>query len=142
MGRSATPTGKPAARRRTFRLLGLALILLAFTLALPAGAFACLSTGGAIGSAQSSGSSAPRIAKLKPAAGTRGALITISGTGFGDARRTSSVKFDLKTCTTYISWSATRIKCKVPAKARYGKVKVTVTNEAGKSNAMAFTVRR
>ena len=40
MLQSATPTGKPAARRRARRSLCLALILLTLALALPAGAFA------------------------------------------------------------------------------------------------------
>ena len=43
---SATPTGKPATRRRASRLLGLALILLTLALALPAGASAFVSSGG------------------------------------------------------------------------------------------------
>jgi hypothetical protein len=46
MLQSATPTDKPAARRRTSRLLGLALVLLSLALALPAGASAFIPTGG------------------------------------------------------------------------------------------------
>ena len=45
MEKSATRTGKPAARRRTYKLLGLALILLSLALALPAVASAFVSTG-------------------------------------------------------------------------------------------------
>jgi hypothetical protein len=52
------------------------------------------------------------------------------------------VTFGNKRCTTYISWSATRISCKVPAQARFGPVKVTVTTKAGVSNARDFTVKR
>ena len=85
---------------------------------------------------------APSIAGLKPASAKRGALVTISGTDFGAARGTSSVKFGSKKCTKYVSWSDTRIKCRVPAKAKYGVVKVTVTTTAGKSNAMSFKVKR
>jgi len=51
------------------------------------------------------------------------------------------VKFGSKACTTYVSWSATQIKCKVPATAKYGAVQVTVATAAGKSNAMSFTVK-
>jgi len=47
MLRSATPTGKPATRRRAYKLFGLTLILLTFALALPAGASAYRSSGGA-----------------------------------------------------------------------------------------------
>ena len=85
---------------------------------------------------------APSIAKLKPASGKRGATVTISGTGFGAKRGASFVKFGAMKCTKYISWSATKIKCRVPGKAKYGKVKVTVTTTAGKSNARSFRVKR
>ena len=47
MPQSATPTGKPAARRPAYKLLGLALVLLVLALALAAGASAFISTGGA-----------------------------------------------------------------------------------------------
>jgi len=85
---------------------------------------------------------APSITTLKPASAKRGALVTITGTEFGAARGTSSIKFGSKTCTKYVSWSDTQIKCRVPAKAKYGAVKVTVKTTAGKSNAMSFTVKR
>jgi len=85
--------------------------------------------------------SLPAITKLLPASGKRGAFVTISGTDFGAARGTSSVKFGAKKCAQYVSWSATRIKCRVPAQAKYGAVNVTVTTTAGKSNAKRFTVK-
>ena len=84
----------------------------------------------------------PKITKLTPASDKRGATVTITGTDFGAAPGTSSVKFGAKKCATYLSWSNTRIKCKVPAKARYGKVRVTVTTAAGASNARRFKVKR
>jgi len=97
--------------------------------------------GGASASPSASGqSSVATVAKLKPASAKRGATVTIIGTGFGAARGASSVKFGAKTCTTYTSWRATQIKCKVPTKAKYGAVTVTVTTAAGKSKAMGFTV--
>ena len=46
---SATPTGKPAARRRTYRLIALTLILLTHSLALPSGASAVNSSAAADG---------------------------------------------------------------------------------------------
>ena len=52
------------------------------------------------------------------------------------------MKFGARICAKYVSWSATQIKCKVPAKAKYGAVQVTVTTAAGKSNALSFTVKR
>jgi photosystem II stability/assembly factor-like uncharacterized protein len=85
---------------------------------------------------------APSIAVLKPASARRGALVTISGTDFGATQGTGAVKFGSRTCTKYVSWSDTQIKCRVPAKAKFGAVKVTVTTTAGKSNAMSFTVKR
>ena len=36
------------------------------------------------------------------------------------------MKFGSKACAKYVSWSTTRIMCKVPAKAKHGAVKVTV----------------
>ena len=66
----------------------------------------------------------------------------ISGTGFGNARHSSYVKFGSKTCVTYVSWSDTQIKCKAPVTAKIGRVKVTVTTAYGVSNAKRFTVKR
>jgi len=84
---------------------------------------------------------APRITKLEPASGKRGALVTISGADFGAAQGTSSVQFGGKTCTTYVSWSATQIKCNVPTTAAFGTLSVRVTTTAGASNAVSFKVK-
>jgi len=84
----------------------------------------------------------PVISKLRPASGRRGALVTVSGTGFGTKRGTSYVKFGATKCTKYVSWSSTRIKCRVPAKAKLGKQKVTVRTAGGTSGARSFRVRR
>jgi hypothetical protein len=84
----------------------------------------------------------PTIIKIKPVSGKRGATVTITGTNFGALKSaTSSVKFGSKTCTKYVSWNATQIKCKVPTTAKYGAVKVTVKTAAGTSNAKSFTVK-
>ena len=85
---------------------------------------------------------APTITGLTPASGKRGALVTISGTDFGAVRGSGSVRFGGKICRTYPSWSDTRIVCRVPAKAAFGAVKVTVRTEGGTSNAKSFTVKR
>ena len=84
----------------------------------------------------------PAVTKLNRASGKRGDAVTISGAGFGVARGGSSVKFGSRACDKYLSWSDTRIKCKAPAKASYGKVKVTVTTAGGTSNAVNFRVKR
>jgi len=85
---------------------------------------------------------APTVMKLTPAAGKRGATVTISGGGFGAARGAGFVELGGKICTIYASWSDTKIKCKVPAKARYGVGQVTVITAGGTSNATSFTVKR
>jgi hypothetical protein len=84
----------------------------------------------------------PTVTKLTPVFGKRGSIVTIGGSGFGAARGAGSVAFGSKTGTIYASWSDTKIKCKVPAKARYGAVQVTVTTAGGMSNATGFTVKR
>ena len=85
---------------------------------------------------------APGIAGLKPTAGKRGALVTITGTGFGGTKGASAVRFGGARCTKYVSWSDGQVRCRVPVKAKYGIVKVTVTTTAGVSNARSFRVKR
>jgi IPT/TIG domain len=82
------------------------------------------------------------MTKLLPASGRRGVIVTISGRNFGAKRGTSFVKFGATKCSKYVFWSKTKIKCRVPAKAKFGKLKVTVVTSAGTSNAKAFTVKR
>jgi hypothetical protein len=84
----------------------------------------------------------PRIAKLSPASARRGAIVTISGAGFGRRRGTSYVKFGTRRCTGYVSWSTSRIKCRLPAKAATGIRRVRVTLKVGTSNSGSFRVKR
>ncbi len=84
----------------------------------------------------------PDILKLSPTAGGRGAVVTITGRSFGKRRGAGFVTFGKVKAGKYLSWSATKIKVKVPAKASFGKVKVTVTTPTGRSAAKTFTVRR
>jgi len=84
----------------------------------------------------------PKIVKLKPPSAKRNTTVTISGLSFGAAQGTSYVKFGSKKCTVYSSWSDGQITCQVPAKAKYGAVKVTVMTSAGKSNGKSFKVKR
>lgn len=81
------------------------------------------------------------IARLRPSTGRRGAAVVIIGAGFGAFRGVGSVKFGGSACRAYISWSDTRIKVRVPARAPLGRLKVRVTNAAGNSNARSFTVK-
>ena len=85
---------------------------------------------------------APVVARIRPAAARRGATVTISGAGFGATRSGATVRFGGGTCGAYLSWSDGQIKCKVPARAKFGSVQVTVTTAGGVSNAKSFRVRR
>ena len=81
----------------------------------------------------------PHVGSLLPARGRVGITVTITGTGFGAKRGTAKVYFGSKAVTTYVSWSATKIKVRVPTLAK-GKKLVTVKTAGGKSNAKTFTV--
>jgi hypothetical protein len=82
------------------------------------------------------------IVKLKPPSAKRGALVTISGSDFGATQGASLVKFGSRSCTAFLSWSDVEIVCKVPANAKYGTVKVTVTTGECQSNGKPFKVKR
>lgn len=84
----------------------------------------------------------PKLATVKPASAKRSATVTITGSEFGAQRSTSYAKFGTTKCTKYVSWSDTRIKCKVPATAKFGKQTVEVTTTVGTSNVKSFTVKR
>jgi photosystem II stability/assembly factor-like uncharacterized protein len=87
-------------------------------------------------------SAAPVISGLSPSSARRGAVVTVKGRGFGAARGAGTVRFGAAVCTAYVSWSAGAIRCRVPAKAALGAVKVTVTTAAGASNARSLRVKR
>ena len=84
----------------------------------------------------------PTLTALKPATAKRGATVTITGQNFGAKRGLSTVKFGAMKCSRYLSWSATRIRCRVPAKAKLGRLKVTVRTTGGISDARILKVRR
>ena len=84
----------------------------------------------------------PAISRFRPASGLRGAVVIVIGKSFGKKRGQSVVKFGTRTCGKYFSWSATRIEFRVPARARFGRLKVRVITAAGTSNARIFTVKR
>jgi IPT/TIG domain len=84
----------------------------------------------------------PVLTRLSRSSGRRGSTVTLTGASFGAKRGTSYVKFGLTRCSTYTSWSAKRIVCKVPARAKLGAVKVAVRSSGGTSNAKSFNVRR
>jgi hypothetical protein len=81
---------------------------------------------------------APSITTLSPTSGTIGALVTITGSGFGSPQGTSTVNFNGTTATSITSWSDTQIKATVPTGATSGSVVVTASDL--QSNGVAFTV--
>jgi len=84
----------------------------------------------------------PTITKLTPASGKRGIVVTITGDAFGRTRSGGYVRFGAAKCLLkYVSWRNKVIKCRVPATAALGALKVRVTIKAGSSNAKSFTVK-
>ena len=76
---------------------------------------------------------APAISTLSPTSGAVGASVTISGSNFGAAQGTSTVRFRT-TNATVTSWSNTQIVATVPNIAT-GAAAVTVTVSGVASNA-------
>jgi hypothetical protein len=84
----------------------------------------------------------PKITWVSHVAGRRGSTVTILGTNFGKTQGTSRVKFGSAACGTYLTWTNTRIRCRVPTRAKLGSVKVIVVTRSGASNAEAFRIKR
>jgi hypothetical protein len=84
----------------------------------------------------------PAIAKLSPRKAKRGKTVTVTGRDFGAARAGGYVKFGKAKVRKYVSWTATSITVKVPKKAKFGKLKVTVTTTLGTSAGKRFKVLR
>ena len=116
-------TDTPAARRRAFRLVALALTLLSLALALPAGASA-----GAPGAG-------PTISAFYPAAGPVGTVVTLKGSGFNGATVVELVHAQAR----FTVQSGTRIMLVVPAGAISGPISVT-TAAGSAMSAAAFSV--
>ena len=84
----------------------------------------------------------PGLSKLSRTSGRRGVTVTLTGKNFGSKRGISYVKFGTRKVTKYLSWSKSRVKCRVPARAKIGRVKVIVHTTGGTSNARIFRVKR
>ena len=69
---------------------------------------------------------------------------TVSETVLGKALKgVARVRYHLSTKVgKYVSWSNTRIVCRVPRKAKFAKLKVKVTTVGGASSSRSFTVKR
>jgi len=128
MPQPATPTGKPAARRRAPRLLGVALVLLALALAPPAAAAAFASPGATV-------IPPPTISGFTPTAGPVGAVVNLTGSGFSGATVVELVHAE----AAFTVLSDARIRLTVPAGARSGRIGVTTPGGSAVSAAW-FTV--
>jgi len=80
----------------------------------------------------------PSISRITPVKGKVGITLTIYGKYFGAKRGTSKVLFGSKAATRYVSWSATKIRVRVPSITK-GLKTVRVATAAGKSNGKYFT---
>lgn len=83
-----------------------------------------------------------RIVRINPVVGKRRARVVIKGSGFGAKRGGSIIRFGTVKCGGYISWSRTQIVCRVPAKVPIGQLLVRMSTSSGRSNTVAFTVKR
>ncbi len=81
----------------------------------------------------------PAITALSPKQAYPGATVTITGTGFGKTRGTSKVYFGAKAATSYVSWSNTKIKVKVPLTSA-GSHPAKVKTKFGTTKTKAFKV--
>jgi hypothetical protein len=84
----------------------------------------------------------PSPRRIAPASARRGATLTIVGKGFGDRRGASRVLVGSMPCARYLSWSSTRITCKMPVKTRPGRRKVRLVTLAGTVTAGTVVVKR
>jgi uncharacterized protein YfaP (DUF2135 family) len=80
----------------------------------------------------------PVLRDMTPRRGRLGTVVTLTGAHFGAIRGAGVVRFGTTTASTYVSWSPTKIKVKVPSGTAQGLVKVTVRTVAGRSQAIAF----
>jgi hypothetical protein len=85
----------------------------------------------------------PKITGISPTRAHAKTTITISGSGFGAVRGTSQVLFNKKAATSYVSWSDTQVKVKVPgvtASFPAGQKTVKVRTPQGTSAGKGFRV--
>lgn len=78
------------------------------------------------------------INSITPGKGPVGSKVTITGTGFGNDRGTSTITFNNTLASSISSWSDKEIKLKVPDKATTGNV--IIKQGTVESNRMAFEV--
>jgi len=72
--------------------------------------------------------SAPGISSISPTSGNAGTAVTITGSGFGTSKGSSTLTFNGVTATTISTWNNTTIQATVPAGGAPGPVAVTVNS--------------
>ncbi len=83
---------------------------------------------------------APALTGISPLQGRVGAVVTLAGAHFGARRGAGVVAFGRVTATSYVSWSGTKIRVRVPAGSPTGRLGVRVRTVAGSSTARTFEV--
>jgi hypothetical protein len=91
------------------------------------------------GSSTGSFTVVPSLTSLSPTSGPSGTAVTITGTGFGSTRGSSTVTFNGTAATSFPTWNATTISTTVPSGATTGPVVVTVGGVP--SNRVNFAVQ-
>jgi RHS repeat-associated protein len=82
----------------------------------------------------------PTVTAVAPASGPGGTQVTVSGTGFGASRGSSTIAFGGASASSIVSWSDTQIVALVPSTAGSSSpVQVTEGGVAGNTN-VYFTV--
>ena len=91
-----------------------------------------------LGASAASAAAVPTIYSITPFSGYVGTEVIIAGADFQASQKDSYVSFGQVKATDYVSWLDSQVKCKVP-QGTWGQVEVTVTTDAGTSNAVLFT---
>ena len=84
----------------------------------------------------------PTISSLTPNIGPKGTTVKITGTNFSANCADNTITFGTGSATATAPCSSTAINFSVPAQASFGSNNITVTVQAVKSAAAAFTVAR
>ena len=78
----------------------------------------------------------PVLTGVSPARGRIGDVVTLKGRNF--LKRGTTVRFGSQIATAFVSWTASRVKVRVPSGTARGSVKVTVTTIMGRTAGTAF----
>jgi len=83
-----------------------------------------------------------RVTKVKPRSCRRGAKVTITGLGFGEARGQSAVLLGGKVCRAYARWTPRAVTFVVPRNAALGRLRLNVRVLGATTSAGRLTIRR